>query len=710
MNIKNKTKIEELFLSKVFNKEQRNKRLSKATFQKLEQTIANRQKLDNDIADEVANAMKEWAIEHGAKYYTHWFQPLTGATAEKHDSFLDFSLDGKLNMKFSGKMLIQGEPDASSFPSGGIRSTFEARGYTVWDPISPVFIRQIGNVATLCIPSVFFSYTGESLDLKTPLLRSEEALKQSTKKLLTILGQRNKEIIATVGVEQEYFLIDRSSYFARPDLVACGRTLIGNPPYRGQELDDHYFGAIKPIVLQFMQDAETAMYQLGIPIITRHNEVAPSQFEIAPIYQDVILSVDQNLLIMRILDEIADKHNFKLLLHEKPFAKVNGSGKHCNWSICADGKNLLEPGKNPAENLNFLLMLAVIIRAVDIHAKALRISVSSSGNDYRLGANEAPPAIISIFLGKVLTNILQQFTQGEKSQLLSDKNIDLFVETLPDFPRHDTDRNRTSPFAFTGNKFEFRAVGSAQNLSAPNFTLNTMVAESMDYVSEQLEKKISANENIKKAIHQVIKEIWKKHSRVVFNGDNYSSDWVIEAARRGLPNLTNSVEAFAAYSEPETVNLFKKYNVLSEFEIISRQNVRAERYSNLTEIEARALLDLINSMVLPSSYNQQAQLADSIYTSKKVGVISSSFKNQQKELTKIVDIIDSLIVEKTQLVKLLARLDKVKGELQIAKYHQTKIIPCMSKIRGFADILESMVDDSLWQLPKYRELLFNEAF
>jgi glutamine synthetase len=697
------------FALRVFTKEERKVRLSKKVFQKLEETIANRQKLAPDIADEIANAMKEWAMDNGANFYTHWFQPLTGATAEKHDSFLDLSLDGKLSMEFSGKQLVQGEPDASSLPSGGIRSTFEARGYTIWDPISPVFIKKTGDVSTLCIPSVFLSYTGEALDLKTPLLRSHESLQKSTKKLLTFLGQSCKDVKATIGVEQEYFLIDRSTYFARPDLVACGRTLIGNPPAKGQELDDHYFGSIKPQILQFMQEAEKEMYQVGIPITTRHNEVAPSQFETAPIFQDLICSVDQNLLVMEIMDEVAERYGLKLLLHEKPFANVNGNGKHCNWSVSVDGKNLLEPGKDPSENLTFLLMLSIIIRAVDRHAEALRISVSSAGNDHRLGANEAPPAIISIFLGTDLTNILEQVAHGKKSNLESEKNMDLFVQTLPDFPKHSTDRNRTSPFAFTGNKFEFRAGGSAQNISAPNFTINAIVAESMDYVTSQLEAKTADGQNIKQAMQQVIKKIWLEHSRVVFNGDNYSDNWVKEAKKRGLPNLTNAVDAFEVYSQKKIVDLFEKYNVLSKAEIISRQKIRSELYSNLTEIEARAMLDLINSMVLPSSYEQQEQLSNAYYSCQKAGISATTMQQQKRELEKLTETINALITEKEKLNELLKGVNKIKEELKKAKYNQSKIIPCMLKVRSFADILEVMVDDDLWKLPKYREILFNEA-
>ena len=697
-----KSSIEKYFFQNVFTKEERKRRLSKKTFEKLEKTINNKEPLDPSIAVEIAIAMKEWAVEKGANYYTHWFQPLTGSTAEKHDSFLDLSFDKELSLFFSGKNLIQGEPDASSFPSGGIRSTFEARGYTVWDPTVPAFIRKIGDVSTLYIPSVFFSYTEESLDLKAPFLRSETALQASIKRLFTLLKKPCKKISTSIGVEQEYFLIDRKLYNARPDLVACGRTLIGNAPYKGQELEDHYFGAIKPRVLQFMQDAEIELYKLGIPIITRHNEVAPSQYETAPIFQEANLTIDQNLLVMQILDETAGRHGLKLLLHEKPFANVNGSGKHCNFSISVDGKNLLDP-----DNWIFLLMLIVIIRAVNIHADLLRIAVSSAGNDHRLGANEAPPAIISIFLGKELTEIIEQIIQGKKTELTKKENLLTLGKGLPAFPRHNTDRNRTSPFAFTGNKFEFRALGSSQNVSSPNFTLNTVIAESIDYVSDQLEKKLANNVKEGDAIFEIMKEIWKDHSNVVFNGDNYSDAWIKEAKRRGLPNLKTSVDAFNVYTDKKNVALFEKYKVLSKKEIIARQNIRFDKYITQTKIEARALLDIISSMVLPSSYQQQEQLANTVTSIQKAGI--SSIQAQKNELKKLTQTINDLIIEKEILEKILHAEEKVEEGFKMAKYCLDKIIPSMLKIRNFADILEYMVDDSLWQLPNYQAILLDDS-
>ena len=697
---------DKIFACKVFNRQERKIRLSKSVFNKLEQTIANKQSLAPEIADDVAKAMKEWALDHGATHYTHWFQPFTESAAEKHDSFIDLSSDGELRMEFSGKMLIQGEPDASSLPSGGIRSTFEARGYTVWDPISPVFIKDADFGATLCIPSVFFSYTGEALDLKTPLLRSCIALTTSTKKLLTVLGQNCQNVAINIGVEQEYFLIDRNTYFERPDLVACGRTLIGNSPYKGQELNDHYFGSIKPRILRFMQDVENEAYRLGIPITTRHNEVAPSQFEIAPIFQDSILSSDQNLLIMQILDEVAEKYDLKALLHEKPFEGINGSGKHCNWSITADGKNLLEPCKQSKENCIFLLIIAIIIRAVDKHAEMLKISVSSARNDHRMGANEAPPAIISIFLGQALKSILDRFTAGKDFNSDKQSNIDLFVDTLPPIPKQDSDRNRTSPFAFTGNKFEFRALGSSQNIAVPNFTLNTIVADSMDYVTEQLTKKLAKKTEKNLAICHIIKEIWDEHSRIVFNGDNYSAQWTKEAKKRNLPNFTNSVDAFAVYSKKEIVDLFEKYRVLSKAEIISRQSVRLTKYAIIIGIEAKTLWNLIDSMVLPSSYQQQEQLANSIIASQQAGIPSVSLSNQKEQLSKLTVTINSLIDKNNSLKELLANAKNVKEELKAAKYSQSKILPCMGEVRSLSDTIEAMVDDSLWQLPKYQEILF----
>ena len=601
--IKKLGKIENIFGSKVFNREARKKKLSFLIFNKLEKTISHRESLDPGIADAVAKGMKEWALEQGATHYTHWFQPLTGNTAEKHDAFIDLKAE-KISMEFSGSKLVQGEPDASSFPSGGLRATFEARGYTAWDPTSPAFIRETGSGATLCIPSIFFSYTGEALDLKTPLLRSQDVLSKSAKRLLTLLGKTPKSVSTTAGIEQEYFLVDKKYFFARPDLIACGRTLIGNPPYRGQELDDHYFGAIRKRVLLFMQDAENQLYQLGVPVITRHNEVAPSQFELASIFQDANLSVDQNLLIMDVLKETANQHGFQLLIHEKPFAGINGSGKHCNWAVSADGKNLLEPGDDPASNLQFLLTVACVVRAVDKYAEALRVSVASASNDHRLGANEAPPAIISIFLGDTLEKVVTEIAKGKsleiqekkKINLFKEKGIDLGIKAMPSIPAHDTDRNRTSPFAFTGNKFEFRALGSAQNPSSPNFTLNTIVADSMDYISEEIEHKLAAKKSLSSAVESVIREVFKKHSRIIFNGDNYSESWVKEAKKRGLPNLRQSVEAFEIYTRKDIVDLFEKYNVLSKKEILSRQNIA--KNIALQQIEARALLDIIDSIVL----------------------------------------------------------------------------------------------------------------
>ena len=701
----------EIFGCRVFNSKVRERRLSPITFKKLEETVKNRRPLDPSIADEVAKAMKEWALwEHGATHYTHWFQPLTGNTAEKHDSFIKLNSSGTLDMAFSGKNLIQGEPDASSFPSGGLRATFEARGYTAWDPISPAFIRDTGYGATLFIPSVFFSYTGEALDLKTPVLRSQESLAKSAKRLLKVLGKKAKNITTVAGIEQEYFLIDKQAYLSRPDLMACGRTLLGNPPYRGQELDDHYFGAIKKRVLIFMQDLENQLYQLGIPVTTRHNEVAPSQFELAPIFQDANLSIDQNLMVMEMLDEISNKHGFKALIHEKPFAGVNGSGKHCNWSVAADGKNLLDHGQTEEEGTQFLIMIACVTRAVDKYAEAMRISVSSPGNDHRLGANEAPPAIISIFLGDALEQNVKEIVNNEKSVNQISKSIDLFVKTLPAVPADSTDRNRTSPFAFTGNKFEFRALGSAQSAAAPNFTLNVIMADSMDYVAEQLENKLKNNTPLADAIQSTIKDIFKEHSKVIFSGDNYSEEWVKEAEKRGLPNLKTSVEAIEKYTDEKIVNLFEKYQVLNKREIQSRQNIRASKYSSITEIETRALLDMVNSMVLPNSYQQQELLANAIQKTKKAADLTGmpyDADMQTRELEKLNKSIANLITEKDKLSKMLADAKNIEKDLDSARFSRDKIIPAMNAVRKEADALEAIVDDKLWELPKYRKLLFD---
>lgn len=695
----------EIFNCKVFNREVRKRRLAPATFKKLEATILNRIPLDTGIADEVAKAMKEWALwEHGATHYTHWFQPLTGSTAEKHDSFAELDKLGNLSMEFSGTKLVKGEPDASSFPSGGLRATFEARGYTAWDPISPAFIRETKLGATLFIPSVFFSYTGEALDLKTPVLRSQEALSKSAKKLLKTLGKNIKNVTTVAGIEQEYFLVNIESYNARPDLVACGRTLIGNSPYRGQELDDHYFGAIKNKILLFMQHLENELYKLGIPVKTRHNEVAPSQFELAAIFQDANLSIDQNLIIMEMIDEVACKHKLKALLHEKPFAGINGSGKHCNWSIVADDKNLLDPGKSTLEHTQFLIMIACVVRAVDKYSIALRISVASPGNDHRLGANEAPPAIMSIFLGEALEESIKEIIDDKKSVMQVSKSIDLLVKTLPSITADDTDRNRTSPIAFTGNKFEFRALGSAQNPASPNYTLNTIMADSMDYVAEEIDKRIKKGKTLDSAIQSVIKSIFKEHSKSIFSGDNYSDKWIKIAEKRGLINLKKSVEAIENYTNKNIVSLFEKYQVLTEKEIKSRQNIRANRYSSITEIEARSMLDIINSMVLPDSYKHQEQLASSISSIKELKILC---KEQETELQKITVTINELITQKRKLAKYIENAKELETELESAIFSRDKIIPVMELVRIQADLLESMVDNELWQLPKYREILFH---
>ena len=684
--------ISEIYGEDVFNVKTMKDYLPKPVYKKLLDTIRKGVVIDASIADDVANAMKRWAISKGASHYTHWFQPLTGSTAEKHDSFIEPDFEGGVMMNFSGKNLIQGEPDASSFPSGGIRATFEARGYTAWDPTSPAFIKRDDRGATLCIPTAFCSYTGEALDKKTPLLRSMQAVSEQAKRVLACFGEKiDGRVVATLGPEQEYFLVDKELFMARPDLVQTGRTLFGNVPPKHQQLDDHYFGAIKTRVLNFMSDVDQELWILGIPAKTRHNEVSPAQFEIAPVFEDLNLSVDHNMLVMETLRKVADKHGLACLLHEKPFAGVNGSGKHNNWSLASPGGNLLEPGDNPHENAKFLTFLCAVIKAVDTHADLLRASVAGAGNDHRLGANEAPPAIISIFLGEQLTDVVEQLEKGPAKSAKSGGVMRVGVDTLPDLPRDATDRNRTSPFAFTGNKFEFRAVGSSQSCAGPNIVLNTIVAEALDAIASELEgvKKSEFNAKLQKILQGII----KKHKRVIFNGDNYTDAWVKEAKKRGLPNLKSTPEAIEALKTAKAKKLFVKYGVLNERELESRSEVFTENYETTIIIEGDLALEMARTMILPVALEQQRAMIDGLLALKDAGI-----KAGAKEQKALLDRISGLIGD------LCAAADKL--ETALGKENAAKIIAAMNELRVAGDGLEKLIDDDAWPLPKYGELLF----
>ncbi len=681
-------------------------KLPKSVFNKLIEKIEKGKMLDIDTANAIAHAMKEWALENGATHFAHWFQPMTGATAEKHDAFIEFTGPGTVIERFSGEQLVQGEPDASSFPSGGLRATFEARGYTAWDMSSPVFLRKNGIGTTLCIPSVFISYNGEALDKKTPLLRSVRAVNDSALRILRLLGNRkSRRIISNLGPEQEYFCIDMDYFYKRQDLVLTGRTIIGAPPSKGQELEDQYFGSIKQRMQSFMHEVEEELYKLGIPAKTRHNEVAPSQFEIAPIFEEANIAVDHNLLVMDKLQQVARQHNMAVLLHEKPFAGINGSGKHVNWSLSTDdGINLLNPGKTPHDNIQFLVFLLAIMNAVHRHADILRASVASAGNDHRLGANEAPPAIISIFLGARLTAILDSIEKGKASDATDKSIIDLGLSSLPVVSRDNTDRNRTSPFAFTGNKFEFRAVGSAQNISFPATTLNTIVAESLDEIASLLEARGLAN--IKQTVLDVLKEEIPKVKPVLFTGDNYSEEWHREADRRGLPNLRTTPEATKALNSEKNIKLFEKYAVLSPVELKSRYTIRLEKYCKDIEIEARTLDTLALGQVIPAAVDYQDRLASSIAGTEKVLGSAVDLARQKEMLKRVSELINGTCASLDALKAKLARRNGFSSHQEEAEYFCDEIRPSMVEVRAQVDELELYIADDQWPMPKFWEMLF----
>ncbi len=701
----NRPPVSEYFGSKTFNKVVMREKLPHSAFEKLERCIKDGAKLDIDTANIVAHAMKEWAMENGATHFGHWFQPMTGATAEKHDSFIEFSGEHQVIERFSGEQLVQGEPDASSFPSGGIRATFEARGYTAWDMSSPAFLRSNGKGVTLTIPSAFISYTGDALDKKTPLLRSIRAVCNSTMRLLKLLGNTtSSRAIVNLGPEQEYFLIDRRYYSRRQDLVLTDRTLFGSAPAKGQELDDQYFGSIKERIQSFMNDLDFELHKLGIPAKTRHNEVAPSQFEIAPIFEEANLAVDHNQLLLDTIKKVARRQYLTALLHEKPFSRVNGSGKHVNWSISTDdGINLLKPGNSPAENLQFLIFLVSIIKGVHNNADILRSTVASIGNDHRLGANEAPPAIISIFLGDQLLGILESIEKNEAHQTSDEDIIDLGISSLPLLSKDDSDRNRTSPFAFTGNKFEFRAVGSSQSISFPSTVLNTIVAQAIDQIIDSIEKRDTGD--LRKAIFEVLREEITLNKAVLFSGDNYTKEWHDEAERRGLPNNKNTPSALRALDTDKARELFGKYGVLSPVELHSRYEIKLETYATKLDIEAKAFVDMVSCQVLPAAYAYQKAVAESIKAGSEF-VAPEIFEPQKKMLEDLAGKIGCIQGGIAVLKDLVDQSEKIEDPLELAEFCCDRVKVLMDQTREVVDDLETIVDNELWPVPKYWEMLF----
>jgi glutamine synthetase len=703
--------VNEIFGSNVFNRQTMRALLPKGVYKAVLRCLDHGEQLDPAMADTVANAMKDWAIARGATHFTHWFSPLHGYTAEKHDSFLASTVDEGAMLEFPGKMLVQGEPDASSFPSGGIRSTFEARGYTGWDPTSPAFLMDSANGRTLCIPSVFCSFSGHALDAKTPLLRSLEAISKATVRMLHVIGHKEvKRVNCTVGAEQEYFLIDEAFYLSRPDLINAGRALFGARPPKGQEMEDHYWGSIRERVLAFMMDAEHELYRLGVPVKTRHNEVAPAQFEVAPIFESSNLATDHNMLLMEVFRKTAQKHGLRCLFHEKPFSGVNGSGKHNNWSLADDqGHNLLDPGDDAQENVPFLVVLAAVIRAVDKYAKLLRASIATAGNDHRLGANEAPPAIMSIYLGDSLTKVVDNIISGKAADKKIGATVKSGVSMLPDILKDDSDRNRTSPFAFTGNKFEFRAVGSSQSIAMPNTVLNTMVAESMDYLADEIDKAAKKGGDIKAAINSVLVKTLSDHKRILFNGDNYSEQWHEEASRRGLANLKNLPEALPVLIEQEAKELFERYDVFKEDELVSRYHILLENYCKVINVESLLTSSMATTMILPAAIEYQTRLATAIVQTKAAvnGINLAHEENMLK------DVCEKIARLKTGIENLDTLRHEQRAEDHIdeehtaeAKFYQQRVIPAMNEVRTVADELELMVDDALWPLPKFREMLY----
>nr|WP_288703102.1 glutamine synthetase III [uncultured Dorea sp.] len=695
--------VAKIFGEDVFNDTVMQERLPKKVYKDLKKTIEEGKELDLATADVIAHEMKEWAIEKGATHYTHWFQPLTGVTAEKHDSFISAPLpNGKVLMSFSGKELIKGEPDASSFPSGGLRATFEARGYTAWDCTSPAFVRHDAAGATLCIPTAFCSYKGEALDQKTPLLRSMQAINEQSLRLLRLFGNTtSKKVTPSVGPEQEYFLVDADKFLQRKDLIYTGRTLFGAMPPKGQELDDHYFGTIRQRIAGFMKDVNEELWKVGVTSKTQHNEVAPAQHELAPIYAECNVALDHNHIVMQTLKRVACQHGMKCLLHEKPFAGVNGSGKHDNWSLTTDdGKNLLEPGKTPHENIQFLLVLTCILKAVDKHADLLRESAADPGNDHRLGANEAPPAIISVFLGEQLEDVLEQLiSTGEATHSLKGGKLQTGVDTLPDLAKDATDRNRTSPFAFTGNKFEFRMVGSRDSISGPNVVLNTIVAEAFSEACDVLEKA----DNFDEAVHDLIKQYATEHQRVVFNGNGYSDAWVAEAEKRGLPNIRSMVEAIPALTTEKAVSMFEKFKVFTKAELESRAEIKFESYAKAINIEARTMIDMASKQIIPAIIKYTKDLADTVITVKEAGADASVQADLLAEVSGLLTETKKALEALKVVTDQAAAMEE--GEDQ-ARFYHFDVVPAMEALRAPVDKLEMIVDKEAWPMPSYGDLIF----
>ncbi len=694
--------VTKIFGTNVFNDEVMRKWLPKDTYDELKKTIENEMHLPEAVADVVANAMKDWAIEKGATHYTHWFQPLTGSTAEKHDSFISPTPQGGVVMEFSGKQLAKGESDASSFPSGGLRATFEARGYTAWDYTSPAFLKEdaAGDV-TLCIPTAFCSYTSEALDKKTPLLRSMSAVSKQAIRVLRVLGNKTvKKVTANIGAEQEYFLVDKKFFAERLDLIVAGRTLFGAPAPKGQEMEDHYFGQIKDRVAEFMKDLDKELWKLGVAATIKHNEVAPSQFEMAPIFTSANIAADHNQLVMETLQKVAIRRGLVCLLHEKPYARVNGSGKHTNWSLSTDdGTNLLEPGKTPHENAQFLLFICALISAVDRHADIIRRSAANSGNDHRLGGHEAPPAIISVFMGEELTEILETIAKGEKAKSKASTTLEVGVDTLPALPKDNADRNRTSPFAFTGNKFEFRMVPSSASISRPCIVLNTIVAEALDEIATRLEKA----EDIHKETAYIIRDTMKEHGRIIFNGNNYSDEWKTEAEKRGLPNISSTVEAMKTFPEEKSVGLFQKYKVLSKGEMCARYEIYLGQYYKQINIEANAALDMVKSLYIPAIIHYTRELADAI---GKLVAVSASADVQRDLLSKVSTHLESAYRNTQKLESEREKAFKITDSLKCSEAFRDKVLATMADLREDIDMLETLIPRKLWPVPTYADLLF----
>jgi glutamine synthetase len=694
----------EEFGSRTFNEEVQRARLPKDIFRALRRAIAHGEPIEPQVADIVAGALKDWAVEHGATHYTHWFQPMTGITAEKHDSFLNPTTDGRAVAEFSGTELVRGEPDASSFPSGGMRSTFEARGYTMWDPTSPPWLLVTEGGTTLVIPTAFVSWTGEALDKKTPLLRSMDALSKQAVRILRLFGSKSQRVHATCGPEQEYFLIDRQFYFNRPDLINAGRTLFGARPPKGQEMEDHYFGAIPDRVLAFMMEVERELYRVGVPVKTRHNEVAPGQFEVAPIFENANVATDHQMMTMEMLKRMAPKFGLACLMHEKPFAGVNGSGKHVNWSMSDElGNNLLNPGDTPHDNIQFLVFCAAMLRAVNKFQGLLRFSIASAGNDHRLGANEAPPAIISMFLGDQLTDIFQQVEKaGSAKSTKSGGILDIGVAVLPKLPRDAGDRNRTSPFAFTGNKFEFRAVSSNQSVARPVMMLNVAVTEALDYCATELEKSLKDGKKLQAAVKSLLVKLVRENKRIIFNGNGYSEEWQKEAEKRGLLNHRTSADAYAEILTPEVVKTFEKYGVLKERELRARYDVAVEQYNKTINIEAQLMVLMANRYILPSAYEYQGALAQSVAAVKAAGATA---KEARRSLDNLCRLTDEFKIRIDHLQELLDQAHADTPEKHM-KFFRDKIVPAMNLLREAGDSLECIIPHATWPLPTYREMLF----